>query len=180
MLAEAGERIGLFGVHARPFSGHAAPTRILEAILAPAAAAPPADPAASRQTAQSGARIAWISDFLFAADEVDAAIRRHAGAGVGGLAVMIADPAEEEFPFGGRTEFADPETRDRLVFGRAEALGPAYRKKYAAHRAAVSDIAGRYGWRFIAHRTDRPAHLALLALYAALAGGDRPRRPLPA
>lgn len=178
LLAEAGERVGLLGVHPRPYSGHAAPARILEAILSPAADAGTAE--TLRLAPQAGARIVWISDFLFDRTSIDAAIRRYASAGVEGLALMIADPAEEEFPFGGRTEFEDLETPQRLVFGKAEALGASYRRLYAAHRAAIADFAGRYGWRFIAHRTDRAAHLALLALYAALSDADRSRRAFPA
>jgi uncharacterized protein (DUF58 family) len=66
------------------------------------------------------------------------------------------------------------------LFGKAETLGERYRRRYLAHRAAVAETAGRYGWRFIAHRTDRAAHLALLALYAALSDPNRSRRAFPA
>jgi uncharacterized protein (DUF58 family) len=178
LLAEAGERIGLLGVHPRPFAGQTAPTRILEAILSAPTGAE--DDEVLRHAPQSGARIVWISDFLFARETVDAGIRGFAAAGVEGLAVMIADPAEEDFPFGGRTEFADLESSARLLFGKAETLGERYRRRYLAHRAAVAETAGRYGWRFIAHRTDRAAHLALLALYAALSDPNRSRRAFPA
>lgn len=171
LLAEAGERVGLLGVHPRPYSGQTAPTRVLEAIMADKADAT----AGAQEAAQPGARIAWISDFLFDRETASRDVRKFASGGVSGLFLMVSDPAEEEFPFGGRTEFEDMETPERVLFGDAESVRLDYKRRYAAHRNALADIAGRAGWRFIAHRTDRPAHLALLALYAALGDSSRTR-----
>lgn len=166
LLAEAGERIGLMGSGTRAFHGRAAPSRILEALLTPARDAGASTPPAAHVSA--GARIVLLSDFFSEPDDIASAVRNYAADNATGVLVQIVDPAEEEFPFRGRTEFLDTESRDRLVFGEAGAIGSAYRERFAAHRQALEDIARKYGWTFIAHRTDRPAQTALLALYTAL------------
>ena len=63
------------------------------------------------------------------------ALSRH---GVRAHLVEVADPAEESFPYAGRTEFSDPETGEKLTAGRAELLSQDYRALYAARREALS------------------------------------------
>jgi uncharacterized protein (DUF58 family) len=166
LLAEAGERVGLMGAGARAFHGRAAPSRILEALLSRDQADGASTPPAAHVPA--GARIVLVSDFFTAPDDVAAAVRNYAAANASGALVQIVDPAEEEFPFSGRMEFHDAESRERLLFGEAGSVGAAYRARFAAHRASLENAARKFGWTFIAHRTDRPAQSALLALYSAL------------
>ena len=46
-------------------------------------------------------------------------LQRH---GVRAHLIEVADPAEETFPYSGRTEFSDPETGEKLTAGRAETV----------------------------------------------------------
>jgi uncharacterized protein (DUF58 family) len=87
--------------------------------------------------------------------------------------VQVLDPAEESFPFGGRTRFLDPESGLALIVGKAQAWREGYRDRLAAQKASLADTARRYGWRYQLHHTDRPATEPLLFLRAAL-GGDGP------
>ncbi len=170
LLAQAGERIGLLGEERRPFHGRGAPSRVLEALMSETAASsvpPPAHPA-------PGARIVMFSDFYTDVSGVEKAVRDFASRGANGALVQICDPAEEEFPYRGRVEFRDPESRDRLTFGDAGALSADYKSQFAAHRRALENLARSTGWTFIAHRTDRTANRALLALFTAL--GDLRRQ----
>jgi len=169
LLSEAGERIGLLGREQRPFHGRTAPTRIHEALdgeKAAGSAPPPARP-------PSGARIVMISDFYTDIEAIEASVMGLAASGAHGALVQICDPAEEDFPYQGRVEFRDMESRDRLTFGDAAAMQRAYASQFSAHRTALDNLSRSSGWSFIAHRTDNPAHHALLALYAAL--GDMRR-----
>lgn len=166
LLAEAGERIGFMGLEQRAHYGRFAPVRILEHLSAEEDAAASSAPPPAKLT--FGARVALLSDFFIAPGTIDAAIGGYAAAGAGGALIQIVDPAEEDFPFSGRTDFHDVETRERLLFGEAGSIASAYRVKFAAHRAALTDAARRYGWTFIAHRSDRPPQTALLAIYRAL------------
>ena len=89
-----------------------------------------------------------------------------------------ADPAEEVFPYAGRTEFEDPETGVRLTAGRAENWGEAYKTIYHARREALRDYARRLDWSYATNRTDRLASEALVALHGRLTGqpGAAPAR----
>ncbi|GAB4525403.1 MAG: DUF58 domain-containing protein [Amphiplicatus sp.] len=166
LLAQAGERIGLIGARERPFHGRAAPALFLEALTAETFAESGARPPPAKIAA--GARIVLLSDFFAEPDETASIVAGYAAEGARGALAQIVDPAEEDFPFIGRAEFEDLESRDRLLFGETGAIAGDYRAHFAAHRRALEDICRRYGWTFIAHRTDRPAQTALLALFMAL------------
>ncbi|MBY0422396.1 MAG: DUF58 domain-containing protein, partial [Parvularculaceae bacterium] len=170
LLSQAGERVGLVGGRPRPFSGRAAPALLLESLYAPSAALASEPPAFA---AGSGARNVFVGDFYAAPEAFAAALKTAAAAGATGALLQIVDPCEEDFPYAGRTEFRDLESAARRLFGDAGAAKSAYRERFAAHRAALIDLSRRYGWTFLAHRTDRPVAAALLALYAAL---ERKRR----
>lgn len=164
LLSRAGERVGLLGEERPPFQGRTAPERILEALILNADAAsapPPAHPPA-------GSRVVMLSDFYTDLEEIERSVADLANRGAKGALLQICDPAEEDFPYAGRVEFRDVESAARLILGKADAMAAEYRACFAAHRDALENLALKSGWTFIAHRTDRPAQAALLALYQAL------------
>ncbi len=108
-----------------------------------------------------------IGDFLVDAREFASVLKKLAGQGARGHALMIYDPAEEAFPFSGQTEFYD-EAGDMLRAGRAEDYATLYRARLADHRDALAEAARGQGWTFALHGTNRPAAEALLALRLAL------------
>lgn len=166
LLAEGGERVGLVGARARPFHGRGAPARFLEALEpgAPATGsnAPPDFPIAAH------AKAVFISDFFGAGDAVAAAAARCAGLGAAGIFLQIVDPAEEEFPYDGRTEFIDVEGPARLMFGDARRAARDYRAAFAAHRRDLREKGRRLGWPLLVHRTDAAPEQALFGLVEAL------------
>ena len=118
--------------------------------------------------------VVLIGDFLDETQTLERMIAPAAKRGIRGHAVEIFDPAEESFPYAGRTEFRDPETGAKLVAGRAETIADAYRHAWAARRSALSAEIRRTGWSYTAHGTDRPASGALAALYGHLSGIPAP------
>ena len=114
-----------------------------------------------------------IGDFLSPLEAVGAAINRFAGAGLKGYLLQIVDPAEEELPFAGRVRFAGIEENDEIVIGRVESVRGDYAERFRRHRDGLGTLARAVGWHFGTHRTDRPPHLALLALHAALSPDPR-------
>lgn len=118
-----------------------------------------------------GAQLVWFGDFLDPATE--AAMSRISRAGIAGHLVRIVDPAEEEFPYAGRTRFEighGNKVAESEIFGRVERLQTAYRAKFTAHGEAIAAAASRLGWSATVHRTDHAPQAALIALYGAIGG----------
>ena len=119
-------------------------------------------------------------DFLDPVEETKAwldVLSRH---GVRAHLIEVADPAEETFPYAGRTEFRDPETGDKLTAGRAELLAQDYRNAYVARREELAAWCKRLGWSYTLNHTDRLASEALVRVHMAMtaeahyaAGGRR-------
>ena len=114
-------------------------------------------------------QIILISDFLQPFDKVLAVLRHYGALGVRGHLIQVLDPAEEDLPFDGRTEFEDVASQTRMLARRAETLRDAYRDRLQGLRSELGQACRRQDWTFATHRTDRPAQSALLAAYAALA-----------
>jgi hypothetical protein len=79
---------------------------------------------------------------------------------------MIADPAEEDFPFEGRILFQEPGALGReALIGRAEAAKAIYGERLAAHRREIHELGAALGFPSILHRSDHSAAptLAMLA-----------------
>ncbi|MCJ9754984.1 DUF58 domain-containing protein, partial [Neorhizobium sp. BETTINA12A] len=119
--------------------------------------------------------IVLIGDFLDDADRVMERIAPLGRRGLRGHVVEIADPAEETFPYTGRTEFTDPETGEKLVSGRAEMIREDYQRAYFARRDALGESLRRLGWSFVFHRTDHLASEALVAVHSYLSGMPSPK-----
>ena len=172
LLSRGGERIGWPGL-TDPFTARNGAERIA-AHLAHATTLPARpDLSAVRRFSD----VVLISDFLDPVEETVEWLDGLARRGVRAHLVEVADPAEESFPYAGRTEFTDPETGEKLTAGRAETLGDDYRRLYAARRAELAGWCQRLGWSFTTNHTDRLASDALARLHMAMSdeglGGGR-------
>ena len=135
-------------------------------------------PGASKRSASCGLEVSGTSDFLDPVEETIRWLDPLAGRGVRAHLIEVSDPAEETFPYAGRTEFEDPETGQKLTAGRAETLSGDYRRLYAARREALAAWCGRLGWSYTVSRTDRLASETLVKVHMAMtvnagSGGGR-------
>jgi uncharacterized protein (DUF58 family) len=164
LLVRGGERVGFIGMEGGAAASRLALTRIGRAMFArKPEALPPAAPM------QRGNQLVWFSDFL--EEGVFEAMKRLSRLGISGHLVRIIDPAEEDFPYTGRTRFESPRGGEDEIFGRAERIRAAYRARFAAHGERVADEASRLGWTCTLHRTDHAPQGSLIALHAAIGGG---------
>ncbi|UIJ72954.1 DUF58 domain-containing protein [Aurantimonas sp. HBX-1] len=168
ILSRSGERIGYPGV-VDPISSRNAAERIAATLLG----SRPDHPFPPDDRLKRFSEMVIVSDLLDPVDEIVARIDRIARRGIRGHVVMVSDPAEEAFPYAGRTEFRDPETGAKLTAGRAETLRTDYVTLYNARRDHIAEHCRRLGWSFIPHRTDRPASEALVAIHARLSGAPQ-------
>ncbi|MDO8288685.1 MAG: DUF58 domain-containing protein [Parvibaculum sp.] len=180
LLVQGGENVAALGSGFPPGTGRSAYRRIAHTLM------DDPDETTKRLTLDSlppparlprYAQIVLISDFLSPPEEIIARIKGYAADGIRGHLIQVLDPAEEDLPFTGRTEFEGIEDNLRLMIGRAERLRLGYHERLAQHRDQIMTAAQRINFTFATHRTDRPPHTALLALYGALSGAIEARRP---
>jgi len=166
LLVRAGERVALLAAdRPPPGAGRATLTRLADRLAREDASVPSLPPAIPLPR---HARAVLIGDFLSPLDEVDAAVRALAAAGVRGHLVQVVDPVEESLPFAGRVRFEGMEAEGSLLFSRVETIRDAYRDRMAAHMAGLADIARAAGWTHLVHHTDRAPETALLTLHEGL------------
>ncbi|MDF1609712.1 DUF58 domain-containing protein [Hoeflea sp. YIM 152468] len=165
ILSRSGERVGCPGVMEPVASRNAAERLALALAHAPLQTALPDLGQVGRMS-----DVVLISDFLDAAETLQSCIGPAGRRGIRGHLIEISDPAEETFPYSGRTEFRDPETGQKLVAGRAEAVAVDYRRAWLARREALAQGVRKLGWSHLAHRTDRPASEALVLAHGHLTG----------
>lgn len=171
-LVRGGERVALFGEGHAPASSRAALRRIAYALGAGQNSNDSLPPQAPMSR---NAQFVWLSDFLSPMAAIEASLRRMTQSGLSGHLVHIIDPAEEDFPYEGRTRFEAPGEDLRETLGRAESVAAAYRARFKAHAETVALLAGKLGWSYLAHRTDKAPQTALIALYAEMSGAGRTR-----
>ena len=96
------------------------------------------------------------------------------------LLIQILDPAEDTFPFKGRTHFYDLQDADDVLIGDAESVREAYLKRFHKHQARLKDLV--HSWarhsdcRLLTYRTDQPLLPFLLSLYQILHAAEHTGR----
>ena len=163
LLSRSGERIAWPGL-TDPFSARNGAERLASHLAQ--AVSVPAKPDLSGIRRFSD--IVIIGDFLDPVEETMAWLDTLARHGARAHLIEVADPAEESFPYAGRTEFTDPETGEKLTAGRAEQLSDAYRNLYGARREELAAWCKRLGWSYTVNHTDRLASEALVRVHMAL------------
>jgi uncharacterized protein (DUF58 family) len=167
LLVRGGERIALLGKGRAPAGGRVALNQMAHMISELPADENPFPPNAN---IGRNAQIVWFGDFLSPIEEMERAIRKFAGAGLFAHLVHIMDPAEQDFPYSGRTRFEWSPSRRSELLGRAESVREEYRRRFRAQAESVNALARGLGWTYLAHRTDHRPETALVALYARLGG----------
>lgn len=171
LLVRGGERVALVGAGLPPAHGRAVLDRLALTVERAATAVeglPPVLPLPRH------ASIALIGDFLMPLDEMHDLLAGYAASGVRGHLLQVLDPAEESLPYDGRVRFEGMEREGNLVVARVEAVREQYQARLAGHQAGLAALVRGHGWSLATHRTDRPPHQALLALYGMMSGGLPP------
>lgn len=172
LLVHAGERVGLLG-RTNPIASRSIIMRLAEALMRGGArseaemAAPfPGDYPIRKQD-----HLILVGDFIMPMEEFSRGLARLSQRGVRGTVVLIRDPSEETFPFGGEVEFEGLEESEVWRVGDALDIASRYRQRIADVNEELRRIAIRHGFHFLRHVTVRPPAEALLAL-AGLIGGQ--------
>ena len=168
-LLRAGERVGLAGDDTPPRPGRAQIVK-LAAVLSGAEEAGEYGAPTSTGMVSHG-RALFLSDFLGDLAPVEATLTAAADRGVRGALVQVLDPAEEEFPFSGRTVFESMGGGLRHETQQAGDLRDRYLARLAERKDRLTQLGRAVGWHVTTHHTGQPAQSALLWIYSALQGG---------
>lgn len=171
LLIDGGEKVGLLAPPLPPRAGRTAAERLAHALFDDLTGTPAEDHLPSPfGTAQGGrnGHLVLMADFLMPRIAFESLLERLAASTRRLTLLQIIDPAEERFPYRGRTEFVSVSGRSRQELAEPAALGADYRRLLEERRARLRLLARRRGWRFAVHRTDRPATEALAWLARAL------------
>jgi uncharacterized protein (DUF58 family) len=166
LLLRGGERVGLAGDAAPPRSGRAQLLRLCDLLETADATADYGRPDA--QGLVSHGRAVFLSDFLGDIAGVEDGLARAADKGVRGALIQILDPAEEEFPFDGRTIFQSMGGSLSHETLRAGDLRTRYLARLAERKDKLQSLARATGWHYYCHHTGEGALPALLWAYRAL------------
>ncbi len=165
LLLRGGERVGLTGTALPPRRGNPQILRLAEMLCREDTReyAPP-----EHRGMIPHARAIFISDFMGDLAPVQTALTKAADRGVRGVLYHLLDPAEEAFPFTGRTIFESVGGTLRHETLKANDLRDRYLDRLAARKDELQQLCARTGWRYGLHHTDASAQSALLWLYGAL------------
>lgn len=165
LLTRGGERVGLTGLRLPPRRGRAQIDRMAE-IFAEQDATDYGTPSTDGMLPHS--RALFASDFLGDLAPIEAALTAAADRGVKGALLQILDPAEEAFPFDGRTIFESMGGTLRHETLKAADLRDRYLARLADRKDRLGHLARITGWQYHCHHTDTPAASALLWLWRAM------------
>ena len=165
LLLKAGERVGLLpDLPARAGRVQLDPLALAMTTQAQADdyGTPPLIPLPAHSAA------VFLSDFLGDPAALQGAVGRAADRGVRGALVQVLDPAEEEFPYQGRSIFESMGGALRHETLRANDLQARYRARLAERKDMLAGLARVTGWQVLTHHTDQPAATALMWLWHEL------------
>ncbi len=167
LLMKGGERVALASLGTPPRIGALQLRRIAEGLSQPAS-----DDYGAPDTGMflPNARAVFLSDFLGPIEAVEQAVGQATDRGISGVLYQVLDPAEEAFPYRGRTVFTSMGGGLRHETLRASDLRDRYLDRLAERKERLAQIAHHAGWRFATHHTDGSAQSALLWLFEALEG----------
>lgn len=168
LLNRAGERVGLTGTGLPPKRGEAQIMRLADALINPHD-----DDYGSpdMRGMPSHGRALFLSDFMGDISNVKTALTAAADRGVQGILMQVLDPAEEAFPYRGRTIFQSMGGTLAHETLKANDLRDRYLERLAERKAELAQLCALTGWRYHCHHTSDSAQSALLWLYNAIDGG---------
>jgi len=165
LLLRGGERVGLTGGLLPPRRG-APQIEKMAALLSEDQADDFGTPNADGMLPHS--RALFVSDFMGDLSAIETAIEKAANRDMRGALVQILDPAEEAFPYDGRTIFESMSGAMIHETLKARDLKSRYLERLAERKDRLASLARSAGWQFHTHHTDASATSALLWTYTAL------------
>ena len=169
LLIRAGERVGLTGQSLPPSRGEPQIRRLTEALQRDGD-----DDYAAPDTSglMAHGRALFISDFMADIAPIRTALTEAADRGIQGIVLQVLDPAEETFPYRGRTIFESVGGTLAHETLKANELRDRYLERLAVRKDELATLTLATGWQYQCHHTDESAQSSLLWLYGAFERGQ--------
>ncbi|MEO3413393.1 DUF58 domain-containing protein [Roseovarius sp. CAU 1744] len=169
LLVRAGERVGMTGQSLPPGRGEPQVRRLAKALGRDGD-----DDYAVPDTSglMAHGRALFISDFLADIAPIRAALTESADRGIQGILLQVLDPAEEVFPYRGRTIFESVGGTLAHETLKANELRDRYLERLAVRKDELAALCLATGWQYHCHHTSDSAQAALLWLYGAFERGQ--------
>ncbi|MEL7255024.1 MAG: DUF58 domain-containing protein [Pseudomonadota bacterium] len=168
LLNRAGERVGLAGTNLPPKRGEGQLIRLAE-VLSEDGEADYGQPETSGMMAHG--RALFVSDFMGNIEAAKTAVTEATDRGIQGVLLHLLDPAEEAFPFRGRTIFESVGGTVAHETLKASDLKDRYLERLAARKDELRALCAATGWQYGLSHTNDSAQATLLWLYRAFDGG---------
>ncbi len=168
LLNRAGERVGLAGTDLPPKRGEGQLMRLAEA-LSEDGESDFGQPETSGMMAHG--RALFVSDFMGNIEAAKMAVTEATDRGIQGVLLHLLDPAEEAFPYRGRTIFESVGGTLAHETLKASDLKDRYLERLAARKDELRSLCAATGWQYGLSHTNDSAQATLLWLYRAFEGG---------
>ena len=165
LLVKAGERVGLADSAVAPGMGQGQILRLADQLAGPDDETEYGAPKLIGLSPY--VRGVMVSDFMGDLQPIEEALSKAADRGVKGAILQILDPAEEAFPYDGRTIFESMSGGLRHETLKAGDLRDRYLERLSKRKADLASLARATGWLYQCHHTDDSAAAALLWLFTA-------------
>ncbi|WP_373086209.1 DUF58 domain-containing protein [Sneathiella sp.] len=166
LLSKSGEKFGLLGQYEKAATGPVTFNRFAQRLGE--TAVPRFAGLTATERLSSKSTILLISDFLSPIEDITGVVRQFVDLGCNGFLFHIADPAEVDLPFQGRTKFEGLMQEENLTLGRVETIRQDYQDLFQAHKNRLISFASSVSWEYSFHRTDSAVSEALAKIYTAL------------
>ncbi|MEM7733399.1 MAG: DUF58 domain-containing protein [Pseudomonadota bacterium] len=168
LLNRAGERVGLAGTELPPKRGEGQLLRLSEA-LSEDGESDYGQPETSGMMAHG--RALFVSDFMGNIEAAKLAVTEATDRGIQGVLLHLLDPAEEAFPYRGRTIFESVGGTVAHETLKASDLKDRYLERLANRKDELRSLCAATGWQYGLSHTNDSAQATLLWLYRAFDGG---------
>ena len=111
------------------------------------------EPALNSQLPENSS-VLLISDFLFSKKKIEEIMLSYAQKKATGHLLQVLDNAEILFPYLGRINFTDLETKEEIIIENTKNIKEEYQKKFNKNREELKYLTKKYGWTLTYHQTN--------------------------
>ena len=164
LLIQSGERVGILGL-SDPMTHHRTSEKMAQIISIALAKNPEWPDMPPEIPVSTLSECIILSDCLVEQNKLMERYKKITSNGAKGHIIQILDPAEETFPYRGRTEFHSYHEDTNILIDRADDIKTEYKTQLQNLKESLKQQLAFLNWSFLTHHTDQNTTIPLLAVY---------------